>query len=300
MVLIYSIASLMCLWLISAEYNTRPVALTWLGLLLLLNLCTAVFIFAPGNSARASQIGTSQLSLTVLLNMGRYSIFYGIKSLEKILSLPQFWWASLICVAIILRNNHLRNGLVSNSLPRMHGTYVLLGGMFSLLTPILLQLPSLLILAEPPPLRAENSILFGTMLCWFVTLSLLVHWVLNKWPSVATRLAGGTSARRTVSIIIYLVALVGFGTALVSAPNLQTAFNDLINVAPGYDAHMRARLVRLEKVRDTGAHIPLLQYSEPPATIAWLDIISPDGSFDFRPCFAEFFGVIPVVEGFDK
>ena len=300
MVLFYAVASLMCLWRISAEDSNCRAALVWLGLLLLLNLCTAIFIFAPGNAVRASQIGTSQLSLTVLLNMGEASIFFGFKSLEKMLSLPQIWWASLISVAIILRNNYLRNDFVSNRLPRMHGAYVLLGVMFSLLTPIFLQWPSLFILDGPPPLRTVNSILFGTLLCWLVTLSLLVHWVLNKWPSTVTRLAGGTLARRTVPIIIYLLALVGFGTALVSSPNLQTAFDDLNNVAPDYDAHMRARLVRLEEVRDTGAPILLSQYLEPPTTNAHFDMITPDGSIDFRPCFAEYFGVIPIVEGFDK
>ena len=297
LILFYAVASLMCMWRITAEYSNRRAALVWLGLLLLVNLCTAIFIFAPGNSVRSDLVGSSQRSLTAVLDVFQaryYSGFNQSTSLEILFTLPQLWWATLVSAAIILNNKR-----VANKLPPVHGAYVLLGVMLTLLTPIALQLPSLLFLdLQWPPERTENSILFATLLCWFVTLSLFIHWISHKWPSVIARLTNGVSALKVGLRVIYLVALVGFGEGVASASNVRIALNDLINVAPDYDAHMRARLARLEAARDTDTAISIRIYSELPETITWLDIVTPD--LDFSACLGTYFGVIPIVDGFDK
>jgi len=299
MILFYVVTSLMCMWRISAEHRNSRTVPIWLGLLFLVNLCIAAFVFAPGNTVRSALESSSPLSLTRPLDVfmtNYYSGFWLSPSLEILLHLPQLWWASLIAVALILRSKH-----VGNKLPRVHGAYVLFGVMFTLLTPIILQVPSLLFLdLNWAPERVENSILFATLLCWFATLSLLIHWILCKSLSAKAKLSDGMSVLRVGLRTIYLIALVGFGVGVASAANLQLAFADLINVAPDYDAHMRARLVRFEAARDTGALVSLWVYSDLPETITWLDVVTPDGNLNFSDCLGWYFGVIPVVEGFDK
>ena len=271
--------SSICLWRMIFDQRYRT---SWLFILLTTICFFLVYALAPGNTQRAAHIIVNETTNHPGWDFPRAlgaSVYFGFGELETIVASAQLWWATVIFVLLFKAYGNQRAQLKD----RIRTSHILFGAIVCFILPFALQFPAQLIIATPPPERAQNAIYFGFLLAWF-----------GVWTLTITKYFNGpifSNSRSKSSSIAGLVATVMLLLSVGGSDNIQLAYGDLLYRAQDYDLEMKQRYayVTTPFVEGETIHtIELLQNR--PYTISFIDLNFNQSATNKLTCFGRYFG----------
>ncbi len=250
----------------------------WLAILVVSLLCFAIVYLSPGNAIRAADFPLRHDFSRSILG----SLSVGLKLLWSWLSNPVLAVSSMLLPFAIASMQQIsdRRFCVSRK------TIILLL-LNTLIVPVLLQFPAWWSMGGWPPARTVDVIYFLFLISWYISISAISLYYLERGRWSAIKLSGSTVRQVTAMLLSILLSF-----TMLQSNAVQQVETDLFHLARPYHEYLLERYRLIEQAKADGRLkliVPAYQ-QELPDSLFFNDIMQ-NAKHWRNVCYADYFGL---------